>query len=65
MSREQLLQPIERWSTAKKRAVVLGVRNGTITQGEALKAHRISTDEFIAWWLEVERRSATSMQQGC
>lgn len=50
------LAPVERWTPAKKAAVVLALHYGEITVADAIAAHVGLTAEEIGCWQRVHRR---------
>lgn len=48
----------QRWTFARKAAVVAAVENGAITFGEAARRYQLSEEEFLGWQREVAAREA-------
>lgn len=50
MTRADLPDPgTRRWVASRKAAVVKGVKNGLISQDEALRRYALSEEEFVSW----------------
>ena len=43
------LAPVQRWTCARKAAVVLAVRRGEITERLVYRTHGVLPDELAAW----------------
>ena len=50
-----LPRPTQRWTVARKAAVIQAVRGGWVPIEEVCELYNISADEFIAWERDVDR----------
>ena len=50
-----LPRPTQRWTVARKAAVIQAVRGGWVPIEEVCELYNISPDEFIAWERDVDR----------
>lgn len=46
---EQLPEPGQRWTTARKQTVVQAVRSEVLTLDEVCRRYALSVEEFIGW----------------
>ena len=49
MTRDDLLAPVSRWTSAKKFDLVAAVRFGIVSFFEVRLAHGVTVDEFLRW----------------
>ena len=45
----------KRWTTRRKAAVVLAIRNGEVSLDEVCDQYKLSVDEFVAWERDYDR----------
>lgn len=43
------LDPVTRWTPARKDELVLGVRRGELTESQVVNAHGLSWEEWRSW----------------
>ena len=60
------LPPIDtkRWSSHRKAAVVIGIRDGVITRVEARQRYALSEEELAAWEVAFDRRGIPGLRSG-
>ena len=62
-ARAQALTPVARWNPARKRAVLLAIREGHITVSEAMAAHHLTEEELQSWFAAYEKYGRLGLRQ--
>ena len=52
----------KRWTTQRKAAVVLAVRNGKVSLDEVCEQYKLSVDGFVAWERDYDRYGAPGLR---
>lgn len=52
----------KRWSSRRKAAVVIAVREGIIARAEACERYRLSEEELAGWEIAFERRGMAGLR---
>jgi transposase-like protein len=56
---------VRRWTPWRKRSVVLAVRDGVITMGEACEHYTLTHEELTGWIDAFERRGLAGLHLKC
>lgn len=55
------LEPVSRWTPARKDELVLAVRRGELTEDQVIAAHRLERDEWQSWMARQDRHGRAGL----